>query len=327
MQAFKALDVFGKSSPDIPSRSSISGGVLSLVSVSLLVLLLLTETYSFLSQDLVREVKVESYDHEHKLRLDLNLSLYYVPCDSVFIDYEDSMGSHYTAYSIHLIPLTSFGEVMNNSLVSEYQHIEEIRVNRGECGSCYGAELVLDQCCDTCDEVYDAYARRGWTPPSNNAFTQCQRRLSALEGCQIYGHLMLKEVPGAVHFTFPKRVTDLTHTLHHLQVRDYDHPETEMWTRATTPLDGYKADSGNQQLYVLKLTRAQLPSGLRFFEMAGHYRSHSDSHPSTLFFTYDIEPISTIYHSGTSTLQFLTSLCGVLGGVMAFSTLTAMLIG
>ena len=31
------------------------------------------------------------------------------------------------------------------------------------CGSCYGAALDENQCCNTCEVVQDAYRKRGWT--------------------------------------------------------------------------------------------------------------------------------------------------------------------
>lgn len=30
------------------------------------------------------------------------------------------------------------------------------------CGSCYGAERSAEECCNTCEEVRDAYLRKGW---------------------------------------------------------------------------------------------------------------------------------------------------------------------
>lgn len=327
MRSLRALDVFSKSVPEVTVRRSAAGGLLSLISITLLVLLFVLETSAFLWQDLVRDVKVEPYDRERKLRMDLNLSLYHVPCESIDVDYEDSMGSHYTAYSIHLLELDSMGEVLNATQAIDLERREQFTVDRGQCGSCYGAELLADQCCDTCDEVLDAYARKGWSPPIVHTISQCRRQLSEMHGCRVFGHLMLKEVPGAVHLTFPKRISDLKHTLHHLQVRDYEHPEAQVWTPATSPLNEHTSESGNQHLYVLKLTRAKLPSGLRFFEMAGHFRSHTNAEAPTLFIKYDIEPVSTEYRERRTVVQFLVSLCGVIGGVAAFAEMTAVLIG
>lgn len=31
------------------------------------------------------------------------------------------------------------------------------------CGSCYGGDPGEKKCCDTCEEVQEAYVRRGWS--------------------------------------------------------------------------------------------------------------------------------------------------------------------
>ena len=43
-----------------------------------------------------------------------------------------------------------------------------------ECGSCYGAETEPNQCCNTCDEVRDAYRRRGWALGQDTNVKQCE---------------------------------------------------------------------------------------------------------------------------------------------------------
>jgi hypothetical protein len=40
------------------------------------------------------------------------------------------------------------------------------------CGSCYGAELNPNQCCNTCAEIREAYRVKGWA--LNNAETMDQ---------------------------------------------------------------------------------------------------------------------------------------------------------
>ena len=42
------------------------------------------------------------------------------------------------------------------------------------CLSCYGAEQKEGQCCNTCDEVREAYRRRGWALNSNTNVVQCK---------------------------------------------------------------------------------------------------------------------------------------------------------
>lgn len=77
------------------------------------------------------------------------------------------------------------------------------------CGACYGAKAPDNAekpgCCNTCEEVRDAYAREGWAFKSNNV-EQCERehyseRLAEQkqEGCRIEGSLRVNKVVGNFH--------------------------------------------------------------------------------------------------------------------------------
>lgn len=76
--------------------------------------------------------------------------------------------------------------------------LEGAATEKPTCGSCYGANRT---CCNTCEEVIDAYRGMGWNVDMES-FEQCKdrkgRRLSAStdmkEGCQIYGHMEVNRV-------------------------------------------------------------------------------------------------------------------------------------
>lgn len=117
------------------------------------------------------------------------------------------------------------------------------------CGPCYGAEAPANAqkpgCCNTCDEVREAYAQASWAFGKGEGVEQCQRehygeRLDEQrkEGCRIEGGLRVNKVVGNFHLA-PGRsfsngnmhVHDLknywdaplgvahsfTHTIHHLR--------------------------------------------------------------------------------------------------------------
>jgi hypothetical protein len=76
-----------------------------------------------------------------------------------------------------------------------------------ECGSCYGANALReDGCCNTCQEVREAYVKMGWGMVNVKEIDQCIREgwLERLEkqsneGCNIHGHLMVNKVRGNFH--------------------------------------------------------------------------------------------------------------------------------
>ena len=78
------------------------------------------------------------------------------------------------------------------------------------CGPCYGAQAPATAerpgCCNTCDEVREAYASQSWAFGRGEGVEQCERehygeRLDAQrnEGCRIEGNLRVNKVVGNFH--------------------------------------------------------------------------------------------------------------------------------
>jgi len=62
--------------------------------------------------------------------------------------------------------LTSTGTVVPGSQIGELRNdIDKLNEQRleGYCGSCYGGEPPESGCCNTCDEVREAYTQSGWS--------------------------------------------------------------------------------------------------------------------------------------------------------------------
>ena len=110
-----------------------------------------------------------------------------------------------------------------------------------ECGSCYGAEArgstrgLLDAVpnlmvkyinkgiCNTCDEVRDAYRRRGWAFFNMENIKPCKDEGSRLkeqeeknEGCRVTGTLEVNKVAGNFHFAPGKSFQSIGFQLHDL---------------------------------------------------------------------------------------------------------------
>jgi len=49
-----------------------------------------------------------------------------------------------------------------------------VAVKEDECGSCYGAETEKLKCCNTCEEVQQAYRNKGWGVQNFDQFEQCK---------------------------------------------------------------------------------------------------------------------------------------------------------
>ncbi|KAK2109895.1 Endoplasmic reticulum-Golgi intermediate compartment protein 3 [Saguinus oedipus] len=72
------------------------------------------------------------------------------------------------------------------------------------CESCYGAESEDIKCCNTCEDVREAYRRRGWAFKNPDTIEQCRRegfsqkmQEQKNEGCQVYGFLEVNKTCGS----------------------------------------------------------------------------------------------------------------------------------
>ncbi|MCD9646434.1 hypothetical protein HAX54_036256 [Datura stramonium] len=73
------------------------------------------------------------------------------------------------------------------------RHGGRLEHNETYCGSCYGAEGSDDHCCNTCEDVREAYRKKGWALTNPDQIDQCKREgfLEKIkeeegEGCNIW---------------------------------------------------------------------------------------------------------------------------------------------
>lgn len=101
------------------------------------------------------------------------------------------------------------------------------------CGSCYGAEMTKNQCCNTCDQVREAYRKKGWLFQPTDDIEQCfqenlerKRKYAKAEGCNMHGFFLVNKVAGNFHFA-PGRsfVTGHSHSHDYTQF-EVDHFNT-----------------------------------------------------------------------------------------------------
>ena len=80
-------------------------------------------------------------------------------------------------------------------------------VDPSYCGSCYGAETAGKKCCNTCEDVREAYRLKGWAFSDPHSIEQCvnegwttQIKEQKDEGCRVYGTIDVSKVAGNFHF-------------------------------------------------------------------------------------------------------------------------------
>ena len=57
------------------------------------------------------------------------------------------------------------------------------------CGSCYGSESQAGQCCNTCEQVQEAYRKRGWAFSNADNIEQVGRNLDL--SCLLFLHVFI----------------------------------------------------------------------------------------------------------------------------------------
>lgn len=137
------------------------------------------------------------------------------------------------------VSLSSTGDVITSTTSSVHksepttktssittEHIPDVNANNSaldtpKCMSCYGAEAANFPCCNTCDDVRQAYRQKNWhfspygveqckkdleDAEGNVKASELSRDLDSVlklldskEGCRIVGHLEVNKVAGNFH--------------------------------------------------------------------------------------------------------------------------------
>jgi len=220
IEAFlKSIDVFPKTLDEFKERT-FSGATISVVSVISIVALIIGEFNYYHGIDRVDELYVDTRP-EGLLDIYLNITFPNVACDVLTLDVMDGFGESQVnvEHNIHKRRLDRQGNELNSAQketrighetdeeVAQVKDALEKKKEENYCGSCYGAESVEGQCCNTCDDVKNAYRTKGWALSTHTHVEQCVRerverqvRANSEEGCHLYGSLQVNKVQGNFHF-------------------------------------------------------------------------------------------------------------------------------
>lgn len=205
-----------------------SGAVLSVVTVSIILYLVVTEAYFNFQVTLEEKVHVNATSPDG-LELEFDITLPNVPCKFLNVDANDPTGQ---SQSLHLDRqhhvwkhrmkvedgvTKLIGEKSKLELGSTLRSEEDLVAyaetleggtrdskgtdnNKPTCGSCYGAGEE-GECCDTCDDVQRAYRRKGWVLKDMESVEQCKGSQVDMEGegCNVHGVVALSTGGGNLH--------------------------------------------------------------------------------------------------------------------------------
>jgi len=350
LNRLKNFDAYPKTMEDFRVRT-ISGAAVSIVSGLFIFWLFVSEFSYYLTTEVNPQLFVDTTRGE-KLRINMDVIFPSMPCAFVSLDAMDISGAHQLdiQHNIYKKRLNQFGEQIPNARITREQNIGNEIVPAGKpegdyCGSCYGAEQRQGDCCNTCEEVQEAYRSKGWAFANADGIEQCVRegftkKLEEQqgEGCEIYGYLLVNKVAGNFHFAPGKSFQQ-----HHMHVHDLQplkfasfnltHRIVKLsfgteFPGLVNPLDGVVKggeQSGGMFQYYIKIVPTiyeWLDGSVIYtnqFSVTENYRPVDDKSDHGLpgaFFMYDLSPIMVKFtETKKSFAHFLTGVCAIIGGV------------
>ncbi|GAA6003348.1 retrograde cargo receptor ERV46 [Rhodotorula paludigena] len=212
----KGIDAFGKTLEDVKIKTGF-GGALTLVSLALILSLTLYEWVDYRRVHMEPSIVVDQTRGD-KLVVNLNISFPRVPCYLLSVDIMDISGEHQNDvhHDLFKTRISADGKFIEEAIKGKELTGDVERVARqkaeGYCGTCYGGTPPTDGpnpgCCNSCDDVREAYVRRGWSFVNPDSVEQCvsegwstKIKEQANEGCNIAGKVRVNRVIGNFHLS------------------------------------------------------------------------------------------------------------------------------
>jgi hypothetical protein len=205
---FKRFDVFSKVHDDYRIKTK-SGGLISVVAIIIMMVLFISELSSYLTVEVVDHIMVDT-SLGQKLPIGLNITFPHLRCDEVSVDTVDSMGENQVDIAGDMVKVNLDAQ----GLLSRGDYVAK----EGECLSCLEAkDLVETRCCNTCQELKDAYLEAD-LPYYHVLDTSVQCRDSV--GCRVHGDVLVSKVGGNVHVALGKSTVRDGKHVHEFNIKE-----------------------------------------------------------------------------------------------------------
>jgi hypothetical protein len=336
--SLRRFDIFPKLDNEFRVGTAV-GGILSILSILTTIYLSWAEIHAHLHPptrqrlivDAVKPTELDGITISSKSqpRLDVRLAVTFprVPCYILHFDVIDSISQ---------LPLpvdevnTTFLRLNPAGNPIEPLGPDFLDTTPGdECGSCYIDKPEVNQCCRSCQDVFEAYHHRGFRPPPLAQVSQCAEVSERVhkfddEGCRVNSQFRVVRGAGEFHLspglswfnegwhvhdlsvygrTFEE--INLSHTIENLQFTRRD---------GKMPLDGKMFDQETAGSWRIVYTADVLADN---FSVSRYGMKSSGTMSPGVVFKYDVSPITaTTYLDKEPLLHLVTRLLTVIGGVL-----------
>eukprot|EP00117_Sycon_ciliatum_P003897 scpid68113/ scgid8497/ Endoplasmic reticulum-Golgi intermediate compartment protein 3 len=361
----RRFDAYPKTLEDFRVKT-FSGGALTFVTGVLMIVLFVAELRYYLATEVKPELFVDS-SHGQKIKINVDVSFPKLPCLFLSIDVMDVSGEQ----QIDVTPNLIKKRIPPPDVILDGATEEPVEIGKDEgkaaanapvldpnrCESCYGAETPGLTCCNNCDDVREAYRRKGWAFVDPQTIEQCKRdgwsdKLKAQhnEGCRVHGFLEVNKVAGNFHFAPGKSFQQ-----HHVHVHDLQafggkkfnlsHSIDRLsfgteFPGLVNPLDGHKVELEELDAIMFQYFVKVVPTSYHRlsgevlatnqFSVTKHQKKvglGGESGLPGVFIMYDMSPMMVqLTETRRSFIHFITSVCAIVGGLFTVSSLVDSLI-
>ncbi|TMW59510.1 hypothetical protein Poli38472_004579 [Pythium oligandrum] len=353
LSKLKGIDAYPKTIEEFKVRT-MQGGIFSMLAFAAIGILLFSEVSYYFASDTVDRMLVDGARNT-LVPINFDIDFPNMPCSIIAVETADMAGTvqHDVVNNIEKIALDRNGQphkegvkdTIGGALTNHTDLHERGETERPACGSCYSAGEP-GQCCNTCDDVKRAYDRKNWIMPSLHTISQCQEqqieqvlRGQVNEGCRIKGFLLVGKVAGKVYFAPSKyfrngylsaqdlveatfRTFDTSHRINTLAF-GASYPDMK------NPLDKRAKDLGANTRGSFQYFLKVVPTEYKYlggsvvitnqYSATEHFKELtplSEKGLPMVTLSYSFSPIMfRIEEVRRGLLQFLTSVCAIIGGV------------
>jgi endoplasmic reticulum-Golgi intermediate compartment protein 3 len=279
----RRFDVYPKLEDDYRVKTS-SGAALSVIMAIVILVLVTSETFHYWRPKAVDIIEVDGTVDE-RMMIDMKITFFELPCSKVNLVAMDVAGEHQihadSNYHMHKTRISKDETILGNKMkisVNRATRERELGLEplpKDYCGSCYGAK---DGCCNTCEELKEAYTAKGWAwkAISGEKSEQCKRdallspeisKEGRNEGCVLEGTMKVNKVAGNFHIALGTTRSVDGRLVHAFNVKEMQHFNTshridrvsfgQNFVSQSNPLSGkvrtvdyHNADTGVFQYYI-----------------------------------------------------------------------------